>query len=193
MAGTVDAREVDPFERLPDELLEKIFVSLGSSPSLTSTNHVRLEPNSLYFDYSVQQTLLKQTHAELVRVSRVCRRFYHIIKARQFWKRLCRHEHVLLPHQRLPPKFTAYETLYVNNPFHPSFNLLKDSQWRKSRLLYSQIERLPIGCDRLYDEFQRLSPCRATSYLAQKFTQRDVQLLATGPRSTEVRRCSFAA
>ena len=188
MARTTDASELDPFARLPDELLEKIFVSLGSSPPLTPTNHVRLGPHSMYFDYSVQQVLLGQMHTEMVRVALVCRRFYHIIKAKQFWEQLCRREHVLLPNQHFPAEFTAFETLYVSNPFHPSFNLLEESQWRKSRSARSQIERIPIGCDRLYDEFNRLSPCRVTSHMSARFIQRDVQLLATDPSSAEVRR-----
>ncbi|CAF4752910.1 unnamed protein product [Rotaria sp. Silwood1] len=41
----------------------------------------------------------------------------------------------------------------------------------------SQIEFIPIGSNRLYDEFKRLSNCRVTSYTWGHFFQRDIQLL----------------
>jgi hypothetical protein len=185
------ADELDPFVRLPDELLEKIFHSLGTVPPLTPTNHIGLGPNSIYFDYSIQQVLLKATHTDLRHVALVCRRFYQIIRGKQFWKQLCGREHVLLPDQHFPSEFTAYELLYVSNPFHPSFNFLADRNWRKSKDAQSQIERIPIGCDRLYDEFNRLSPCRVTSHVPAEFTQRGVQLLSLDPRSVEVRHPSL--
>jgi hypothetical protein len=183
---TTDASSIKLFDCLPDELLEKIFFSLSYHLPLTPNNHVRLESNSYYFDYSIQQPLLKQTHTELVQVSLVCRRFHRIISTPHFWEKKCRQEHVLLPNQCLPTDFIAYEKLYINNPFHPSFNLLKDNNWRKSKHTISQIEPVPIGSHRLYDEFNRLSPCRVTSYTRGQFFQRDVQLPCKGPGSTDV-------
>lgn len=186
MTTTTDVSFINHFDRLPDELLEKIFFSFNSPPPLTPNNHVRLEFNSYYFDYLIQQPLLKQTHAELLQASLVCRRFYKIIKSSNFWERNCRQEHVLLPNQHLPTDFTAYEKIYVNNPFHPSYNLLKENKWTKSKRTNSQIEPIPFGSHRLYDEFNRLSPCRVTSYTLGEFFQRDVQLPCPGSGFNDV-------
>jgi hypothetical protein len=186
MYSTTYDLPINPFDRLSDELLEKIFFSVSYDLPLTPNNHARLESNSYYFDYSIQQPLLKQNHTDLVQVSLVCRRFHQIINAPHFWKQKCRQEHVLLPNQQLPTGFTAYEKLYINNPFHPSFNLLEDNNWRRSEYTDSQIEPIPIGSHRLYDEFNRLSPCRVTSYGVAQFFQRDVQLLCKGSGSAEV-------
>jgi hypothetical protein len=186
MNTTSDVSPINQFDLLPDELLEKIFFSLGHRLLLISNNHVRVEPNSYYFDYSIQKPILKQTHIELSQASLVCRRFYRIIKAPHFWEQKCRQEHVLLPSQCLPIDFTAYEKLYVNNPFHPSFNLLEDNKWSRSKHADSQIEPVPAGSHRLYDEFNRLSPCRATSYTTAHFFQRDIRLPCRGPGSTDV-------
>ncbi|CAF1214264.1 unnamed protein product [Adineta steineri] len=176
---------INQFDCLPDEILEKIFSSLSTHLPLTPNNHVRLNAHSYYFDYSMQKPLLKQTHAELSQVSLVCRRFYRIIKARQFWEQQCRLEYILLPDQHFPVDFDAYEKIYVNNPFHPSFNLLQDNKWFKSRRTNSKIELVPIGSYRLYDEFNRLSPCRVTSYTLAQFFQRDIQLPCEGPGSND--------
>jgi len=186
MDSTADVSPINLFDRLPDELLEKIFFSLSYYLPLTPNNHVHLESNSYYFDYSIQQPLLKQNHTELLQVSLVCRRFHQIISASRFWEHKCRQEHVLLSNQIFPTDFTAYEKLYTNNPFHPSFNLLQDNNWTKSKHSVSQIEPVPIGSHRLYDEFNRLSPCRVTSYTKAEFFQRDVHLPCKGPESVEV-------
>ncbi|CAF1387372.1 unnamed protein product [Adineta steineri] len=176
---------ISQFDCLPDEILEKIFSSLSTHLEFTPNNHVRLNAHSYYFDYSMQKPLLKQTHTELSQVLLVCRRFYRIIKARQFWEQQCRLEHILLPDQHFPVDFDAYEKIYVNNPFHPSFNLLQDKKWFKSRRTESKIELVPIGSYRLYDEFNRLSPCRVTSYTLAQFFQRDIQLPCEGPGSND--------
>ena len=56
-----------------DELLETIFYLVGDQLPLTPHNHVRLEDsNTYYFDYSLQQPVLKKTHAEIFRLSQVC-------------------------------------------------------------------------------------------------------------------------
>jgi hypothetical protein len=186
MNTTTDPSFINHFSRLPDELLEKIFFLTNYPLLLTPNNHAPPELNSYYFDYSIQQPLLKQTHVELLRVSLVCRRFYQIIKSCHFWERKCRQEHVLLPNQHLPTDFTAYEKLFVNNPFHPAFNLLHDNNWKKSKDTKSQIELIPIGSHRLYDEFNRLSPCRVTSHRMGEFFQRDVQLPCRGSNFNDV-------
>jgi hypothetical protein len=186
MDSTADASPINLFNRLPNELLEKIFFSLTYYLPLTPNNHVRLESNSYYFDYSIQQPLLKQNHTELLQVSLVCRRFHQIISTPRFWERKCRQEHILLSNQNFSIDFTAYEKLYINNPFHPAFNLLEDNNWTKSEYSVSQIEPIPLGSHRLYDEFNRLSPCRATSYTKAKFFQRNVQLPCKGSELTEV-------
>lgn len=164
------------FDKLPDELLEKIFSSFQARLSLERFNHARREDNAYYFDYSLQQPLLKQAHKDISNLTLVCRRFHQIIHAGGFWERKCRNEHVLLPDQHFPEQFTAYEQLYVNNPFHPAYNLLKADRWTKSYGGQSRIENVPSGSHRLYDEFGRLSPCRATSYTSTTFWQRQVNL-----------------
>ena len=186
MDTTSDNSSIHSFNDLPDELVEQIFILVYYPLPFTSNNHVRLDFNSSYFDYSVQQPLLKQTHVDLCRLSLVCRRFYQIIKSPHFWQKKCQRDHVLLPHQHLPNDFIAYNKLYVNNPFHLSSNLLENQNWRKSRYSMSQIEPVPHGAYRLYDEFHRITPCRATSYTLAKFFQRDIPLPCTGPGSSEV-------
>ena len=57
-----DISVINYFDCLPDELLENIFLSITYSLPLTPNNHVQLEDNSFYFDYSIQQPLLKQIH-----------------------------------------------------------------------------------------------------------------------------------
>ncbi|CAF2993028.1 unnamed protein product [Rotaria sp. Silwood2] len=52
-----------------------------------------------------------------------------------------------------------------------------ENKWRKSSYTDSRIEFIPVGSDRLYDEFNRLSSCRVTSYTWGQFFQRDIQLL----------------
>ena len=170
--------DTNHFNWLPDEVLEQIFLSIRRLPPLTENNHVRIPPNSLYFDYSIQQPFLKQTHADLFAVSLVCRRFQYILKSPLFWERKCRYDYVMQSTQNFPPEFTAYEKLYVHNPFHPSFNLIEENKWRKSRYSNSQIEFIPLGSHRLCDEFNRLSPCRVTSHTWGEFFQRNIQLLS---------------
>ncbi|CAF2033032.1 unnamed protein product [Rotaria magnacalcarata] len=172
------ASDMSYFDRLPNELLEQIFLSLCHLPPVTKTNHVPITLHSLYFDYSIQQPLLKQTHTDLLSISLVCRRFYQILKSPAFWQQKCLHDYVLLPTQHFPTSFTPYEKLYINNPFHPSFNLIKENKWTKSQNTNSQVEFIPRGSNRLYDEFNRLSICRVTSYTWGKFIQRDIQLLS---------------
>jgi hypothetical protein len=181
MATTTDLSHINHFDRLPDELVEKIFFLMNYSLPLTTNNHVRLGNDSFYFDYSIQKPLLKQTHTALIQASLVCHRFYQIIKSPHFWEQKGRLEHVLPPSLSLPSNFTACEKLFVNNPFHPSFNLLEESNWRKTPYTTSEIQLVPIGCQRLYDEFNRVSPCRVTSYTRAEFVQRDVQLLCKEP------------
>ncbi|CAF1316447.1 unnamed protein product [Adineta ricciae] len=164
------------FDKLPDELLEKIFSSFQARLPLERFNHAFREDNAYYFNYSLQQPLLKQTHKDISNLSLVCRRFHQIIHARGFWERKCRDEHVLLPDQHFPEQFAAYEQLYVNNPFHPAYNLLKSDRWTKSNGGQSRIENDPCGSHRLYDEFGRLAPCRVTSYIFTTFRQRRVNL-----------------
>lgn len=166
------------FDRLPDELVEQIFLSLHYLPPLTENNHVRISSSSLYYDYSIQQPLLKQTYVDLLSMSLVCRRFHKILKSSAFWLRKCLYDYVFLPTQNFPADFTAYEKLYINNPFHPSYNLIEESKWRKAYNTRSRLEPIPCGSDRLYDEFNRLSVCRVTSYTWANFFQRNIPILS---------------
>ena len=182
MASTTDKAALsNPFDLLPDELLENIFSTFGELPVLSPHNHARSASNGSFFDYAIQQPLLKKNHRTLVDVSQVCRRFYRIISSPYFWEQKCRHEHVLLPEQQFPPEFVAYDKLYVQNPFHPLFNLIDDNKWRKGGYSDSQIEPVPHGSKRLYDEFDRLSPCRVTSYSRATFRQEDIRLPNENP------------
>lgn len=164
------------FDCLPDELLEQVFLAVGNLPSPTNNNHIRTSPNSLYFDYSIQQSLSKETHSSLRSISLVCRRFYRILRSSDFWERKCRHDYILLPTNTFPSEFNDYEKLYISNPFHPSFNFIIEDKWRKSPGSDTQIELVPIGAHRLVDDFGRFSSCRATSYSWAHIHQRDIQL-----------------
>ncbi|UJR10485.1 hypothetical protein I4U23_014689 [Adineta vaga] len=181
---TNDASFMNQFDILPDELIEKIFFSFEAQLPLSQHNHVRLEDNTFYFDYSLQQPILRTVHNEIHNISLVCRRFYRIIHSSRFWERKGRQDHILLPNQHFSVDFNAYEKLYVNNPFHPAYNLIETNRWTKSRGAHSQIEYVPIGSYRLYDEFNRLSSCRVTSHTLAKFFQRNVPLFYPGLRST---------
>lgn len=172
----MEKSSINYFDRLPDEIVERIFSCFNECPPCEPHNHVRSSPNTFYFDYSLQKPFLKRNHANLFPLSEVCRRFYRIIKSSDFWERKCREDHILQPDQHLPEEFTDYEKLYVYNPFHPAFNLIEESRWRKDPHSESRIEKRPVGTAALYDDFGRLTPCRATSHMPATFYQRRIPL-----------------
>jgi F-box-like len=122
---------INLFDRLPDELIEMIFLVSSDKPMSTPYNHVRLPSNEIYFDYSIHQPLLQRNHQQLLLISQVCRRFYNIIKSSHFWEKKSRREHVLLAEDRFPEDFIGYDRLYLNNPFHRSFNFLDTFNWTR--------------------------------------------------------------
>ena len=170
------------FDRLPDELVEKIFSCFSNSPPLQPHNHVRSPPNTFYFDYSLQHPFLEDNHAQLRRLAQVCRRFHRIIQSADFWERKCRKEYLLQPDESFPEDFIDYEKLYIYNPFHPSFNYIEENRWRKDRYSSTRFELTPNGTSRLYDDFNRSMPCRVTSHMPAFYYQMNIPcLLYTSP------------
>ncbi|CAF1538217.1 unnamed protein product, partial [Adineta ricciae] len=56
---------------------------------------------------------------------------------------------------------------------HCNINLLKDDQWIKTNF---SLEKIPDGCEPLYDEFNQIVPAWATSYQLGTFKQDHVKL-----------------
>lgn len=152
------------FDLLPDEIVQRILSNITENPILTEHNHVRKPANGLFFDYSIQQPFLKQSHAALMKISSVCHRFHMLIKSKHFWILLNRKDHVLSKCVELPENFDDYEKLYVCNPFHPDFNLILSDNWFKRDYSLTSIEASPAGAHKLFDQFNRLLNCLVTSY-----------------------------
>jgi len=174
------------FDCLPDELVEHIFLLTVYSPPIEPFNHVNTPSSPFYFSYTIHEPQLRLTYKDLLSLEMVCRRFYKLLRSSTFWLQKCHHDHQIIINESLAiSQGLDFRRLYFSNPFHPDYNLLdfpvmnEDDQ----RALWSPSvswEEIPIGCDRLYDAFGRISSCYATSYFWGEFIRDDIQLLRKG-------------
>jgi len=176
----------NPFDCLPDELVEYIFLLTVNSPPIEPFNHVNVPASSFYFSYTIHEPYLRRTYKDLVSLEMVCRRFYNLLRSSKFWLQKCHHDHVLIANEPLAiSQKIDFRRLYFSNPFHPDYNLLdfnNQNQHEENQFWNSSVcwEQTPIGCDLLYDPFGQISSCYATSYTWGEYHRDNIQLLRKG-------------
>jgi hypothetical protein len=173
----------NPFDCLPDEIVEYIFLLIVNSPQIEPFNHVNVSPSSFYFSYIIHEPYLRRTYKDLISLEMVCRRFYNLLCSSKFWLQKCRHDHVSIVNEPLAiSQGIDFRRLYFSNPFHPDYNLLdfNGENQNKENNFWSfgvRSEPIPIGCDLLYDKFGQISSCYATSFTWGQYRRNNIQLL----------------
>lgn len=209
------------FDRLPDEIIEYIFLLITYSPPIEPSNHtIDLSSGLFYFSYTLHKPYLRCAFKDLTAAERVCQRFYSILRSQAFWRRKCQQDHVVIVNEQLAIKQDAdFRRLYFSNPFHPDFNLVafqnvtssneanrhttsSSMNYIRNSLVPSffhklvtqknpgleigvwrpkiDVEKIPIGCDILYDAFKQISPCYVTSYEWASYELANIPLIRQG-------------
>jgi hypothetical protein len=177
---------LNPFDCLPDEIVEYIFLLIVNSPLIEPFNHVNVPPSSFYFSYNLHEPYLRRTFKDLISLEMVCRRFYNLLRSPKFWLQKCHHDHVSIVNKPLAiAQGIDLQRLYFSNPFHPDYNLLDfndENQDKKDEFWSPMVswEQTPIGCDLLYDAFGQISSCYATSFTWGEYRRNNIQLLRKG-------------
>jgi hypothetical protein len=176
----------NPFDCLPDELVEYIFLLTAYSPPTEPLNHVNVSPSSCHLSYINHVPYLRRTYKDLVSLEMVCHRFYKLLHSSTFWLRKCHHDRISIVNESLAiSQGIDFRRLYFSNPFHPDYNLLdfNDNNEHNRNQFWSPsvcLEQTPIGCDLLYDKFGQISSCYATSYNWGAYHRNNIQLLRKG-------------
>ncbi|CAF3501698.1 unnamed protein product [Rotaria socialis] len=181
------ANSVNPFDCLPDELIEHIFFAIIYSPPVEPYNHVNnIASSTFYFSHSLHEPYLRHTYKDLTSLELVCRRFYNLLRSSTFWLQKCHRDHVAIGNEPLAISTGIdFRRLYFSNPFHPDYNLLNlnnSNQDQVNQFWTPNVSReeTPVGSDLLYDEFGLVSSCYATSYAWGQYQRDNVQLLRKG-------------
>jgi hypothetical protein len=179
----------NPFDCLPNELVEYIFLLLTYSPPIEPFNHVNGPASLFYFSYTVHEPELRRTFKDLISSEMVCRRFYKLLRSQAFWLKKCRRDHLPIVNEPLAiAQSLDFRRLYFSNPFHPDYNLLDlidTTDGDKNKFWSSDAqdvvwEQNPIGSERLYDAFGQISSCYATSYAWGHYRRDRIPLLRKG-------------
>ena len=175
------------FDRLPDEIIEYIFILVKYSPVNQTLNHaIDSSSGLLYYPHTVHEPCLRSTFKDLKSLSRVCRRFYDILHSQTFWLRKCQQDHVVIFNKQLAlEQEIDLRRLYFSNPFHPDYNILasKNASDANRKHLWKpkiDVEIIPVGCDILYDAFKRISPCFVTSHYWSTYERENINLIRKG-------------
>lgn len=176
------------FDRLPDEIVEYIFLLITYSPSTESVNPTRVTLSPFYFPYNIHEPELRRTFKDLLSLQKVCRRFHKLLHSPTFWIQKCRRDHWPVFNQPLAiSQGIDFRRLFFSNPFHPNYNLLEltdpNGQFWTESVSYQTI---PSGSDLLYDEFGRVSPCHATSYNWGHYRRDNIRLLRKGQENVSL-------
>jgi hypothetical protein len=176
----------NPFDSLPDELVEYIFLLLVYSPRIEPFNHVKSSSTSpFYFSYRIHERQLRRAFKDLMSSEMVCRRFYKLLRSPTFWLRKCHRELPIVNEPLAIAQGVDFRRLYFSNPFHPDYNLLAlngingdnlRKLWDRSVIF----QEVPSGSERLYDAFGRISSCYATSYMWGHFRCDSIPLVRKG-------------
>lgn len=182
----MSADSLNAFDCLPDEIVEYIFLLIVNSPSIEPSNHVNTSQAEFYFSYTLHEPYLRQTFENLLSLELVCHRFYNLIRSSKFWLQKCQRDHVLIVNKPLAiSQEIDLQRLYFSNPFHPDYNLLDFNDKKhveKNQFCNPWVhwEKVPCGCDLLYDPFGQISSCYATSFDWGQYHRDNIPLIRKG-------------
>lgn len=176
------------FDRLPDEIIEYIFILVKYSPVKRNLNRHAIDSSSgsLYYPHLEHEPCLRSTFKDLKSLSCVCRRFYDILHSQTFWLRKCQQDHVVIFNKQLALEHEIdFRRLYFSNPFHPDYNILASENATNANKKHLwkpkiEVETIPAGSDILYDAFKQISPCFVTSYRWSACELTNINLIQKG-------------